>query len=74
MVLEWKNKGCESCRSLWEAGRRPPELAVNYELHARLHRCLVCGTYWEQNERFADTIDEQEARRLYPGAFIQGDD
>lgn len=66
----WESKGCAACRKLWESGERPPELAVNFVLHSRLHRCAVCGTFWEQHERFADTIEEQEARILYPDAFV----
>ncbi|MDF0606910.1 hypothetical protein HZU77_014840 [Neisseriaceae bacterium TC5R-5] len=69
MVNKWQNKGCEICRNLWESGKQPPELALNCELHSRLHRCAVCGTYWEQHERFADTIKEEEAKKLYPEAF-----
>ncbi len=69
MTAAWESKGCESCRRQWESGERPPELAINFALHSRLHRCPVCGTFWEQHERFADTIEEQEARRLYPDAF-----
>lgn len=66
---DWKSKGCEVCRSLWESGRHPRELAVSYALHSRLHHCDVCGTYWEQLERYADVIDEGEARKLYPDTF-----
>ncbi len=72
MTTEWKHKGCEVCRGLWEAGRRPPELAVSIALHARLHRCETCGTFWEQHERYADVIAESEARRLYPDVFTSG--
>lgn len=68
-MTEWKEKGCPVCRGLWESGQRPPELAVRYDLHSRLHRCSFCGTFWEQHERYADTIEEQEARHLYPDAF-----
>jgi hypothetical protein len=71
MGTAWKEKGCEVCRALWEAGRTPPELAINLELHSRLHRCTVCGTFWEQLERYADVIKEDEARRLYPDAFTR---
>ena len=70
MAKVWERKGCEVCRKLWESGERPPELAINFALHSRLHRCNVCGTFWEQHERFADTIEEQEARDLYPDAFV----
>ena len=69
MSSEWCEKGCEVCRRLWESGERPPELAVNYQLHSRLHQCQVCGVFWEQQERFADVIEESEARLNYPDAF-----
>ncbi len=69
MDTEWESKGCKTCRKLWESGERPPELAVSFVLHSRLHRCAVCGTFWEQYERFADTIEEQEARNFYSNAF-----
>jgi hypothetical protein len=69
VATAWQDKGCTVCRGQWESGARPPELAVSWELHSRLHRCGSCGTYWEQHERFADVIDEKEAMRLYPDAF-----
>jgi hypothetical protein len=68
-MSQWKDKGCPVCRSLWESGKQPLELAVNYSTHSRLHRCPSCGTYWEQNERYADTVDPPEVQMLYPGAF-----
>jgi hypothetical protein len=71
MVTKWEEKGCDVCRKLWESGKRPPELAVNYDLHSRLHKCIVCGVYWEQLERYADVIDENEAMKLYPKAFLE---
>lgn len=71
-MSEWKEKGCQVCRHQWEAGERPRELAVSYALHTRLHRCDVCGTFWEQHERFADVIGEMDALRLYKNAFPKG--
>ncbi len=68
---KWKEKGCDVCRKLWESGKRPPELAVSFELHSRLHRCSSCGSYWEQLERYADIIDEGEAKKLFPEAFTR---
>jgi hypothetical protein len=65
----WETKGCEVCRKQWEVGQHPPELAVSIPLHTRLHRCSVCGTYWIQEERYADVIQEEEARRSFPEAF-----
>jgi hypothetical protein len=51
------------------SGQRPREIAVSVELHSRLHCCDACGAYWEQSERYADVVDEVEARKLYPEAF-----
>ena len=70
-MIEWKKKGCEVCRHQWESGQRPPELAINYVLHSRLHQCATCKTYWEQNERYADVLSKKEALELYPDAFLK---
>lgn len=70
-MTEWKEKGCAVCRHQWESGERPPELAVNYALHSRLHRCPDCSVYWEQNERHANVINEVEAQKLYPELFLK---
>lgn len=67
---KWEDKGCDICRKLWETGKRPPELAVNVDLHTRLHKCDVCGSYWEQLERYADVIEKEEARKMFPDVFI----
>lgn len=74
MATKWEEKGCDICRKLWESGSNPPEIAVNYELHSRLHRCNECGTYWEQYERYADVVDANEARLNYPEAFPETDE
>jgi hypothetical protein len=67
--MPWSDKGCAMCRGQWESGQRPREIAVSVELHSRLHCCDACGAYWEQSERYADVVDEVEARKLYPEAF-----
>ena len=69
MVIAWQSKGCTICRGLWEMGDHPPELSMSILLHAQLHRCSSCGTYWEQLERYADTISEEVARERYPQVF-----
>ena len=74
MVTQWEEKGCIVCRKLWESGKTPPEVAINYDLHSRLHKCSACGTYWEQLERYADVIDESEAKKLFPDAFLEVDE
>lgn len=62
----WFSKGCPVCRRRWEVGDPPPLVATSIARHAMLHRCDVCGTLWEQNERFPDVIDPADARRWYP--------
>jgi hypothetical protein len=69
MSTQWQKKGCPVCRALWESGQHPPELAMSIVLHSRLHRCSSCAAFWEQSERYADIISEQQARALYPEAF-----
>jgi hypothetical protein len=72
MTLPWLEKGCPVCRHQWEIGEPPPEVGVNVELHSTLHKCSVCGTYWEQTERYADVIAKSKAKKLYPEAFATG--
>lgn len=67
---DWRAKGCATCRAQWQAGRHPRLLAESPALHARLYRCDACGTLWEEQERFADTIGEAAARARYPDAAI----
>jgi hypothetical protein len=71
MTVRWEEKGCVVCRKLWESGSHPPEIAINYALHSRLHRCCECETYWEQLERYADVIQQDEAKTNYPEAFLE---
>jgi len=63
--------GCERCREGAYGGTWPPpaRIAVNPEGPAFLHRCEICGTYWDFDLRFADPITEMQARNLYPAAF-----
>jgi len=68
-MLSWHDKGCEVCRNQWEIGKHPPQIATNIARHAHLHRCNICGTFWEQNERFAEPISVSQARKLYPEAL-----
>ncbi len=71
-MTEWESKGCAVCRQLWVTGQMPPELDVNLAEHASLHRCLACGTYWEQRERYADVVSEDEAKQRYsPTVFSE---
>lgn len=70
-MTEWKNKGCAVCRQQWMSGERPEQLAMNIALHTRLYRCSVCGSYWEENERYADVISTAAVISDYPGVIAK---
>ena len=68
MAKQWESKGCEVCRQSWldgSAASLMPELADNKEKHSILRRCPECNTYWEEFERFADTISCEEVAAEY---------
>ncbi len=65
-MISWEEKGCKVCRTKWETGVQPTQLAANLERHAHLHHCDLCGAYWENNERYADLIAEAQVRIFYP--------
>lgn len=62
---EWDKKGCATCRSKWLSGEGLKKLGISDERHASLHYCDRCNTFWEQYERYVDTISEAEAATIY---------
>lgn len=73
MVMgHWEDKGCAFCRRLWETGIQPSRLGISLTRNTYLHRCNVCRTYWEQYERYADVISNEDARNFYP-EFVEGE-
>jgi len=62
----WATKGCEVCRAAWRTGTLVPEIAVSIGRHTSLHFCETCQTLWEQHERYVDTIDRSDAKKIYP--------
>lgn len=69
MTFSSNDPGCDVCRQQWASGRRPEEVAENITTHTRLFRCAVCGSYWEENERYACVIAEEAVRADYPGVL-----
>jgi hypothetical protein len=65
----WESKGCAICRRQWETGEQPRRICISQERQAYLHLCEVCGSYWEQAERHAYTISEDDARSFYGTYF-----
>lgn len=66
VMMPWKEKGCAFCRKMWETGEQPPRLGMSLARHTYLHQCEMCGSYWEQHERYADTITNEDAKDFYP--------
>lgn len=66
MVKEWKDQGCEYCRGNWEKyDDRLTLLKDSSVMQARLYRCPKCKSYWEENQRYACEIPEEEAKKNY---------
>jgi len=69
-VIPFDEQGCPVCREQWLTGSRPAFLALSIELHTRLFRCEVCGSYWEELERYAVQVSPSEARLHFPEVEI----
>jgi hypothetical protein len=70
-MTAWKDKGCAVCRLQWMSDERPQQLGVSFALHTRLYRCSDCGSYWEENERYADVIAKGAVLSDYPGVIVK---
>jgi len=71
---QWNDQGCGSCRASWESGSRENvrQVGTSVELHSRLYRCTVCGSFWAELERFVHEISAEEARTLEQhGSFVR---
>jgi hypothetical protein len=68
---QWRQQGCDACRqsALRGGGSSLVRVAVREDGPSFLHRCELCGTFWDLTIRFANPISEDEARRIYPFAF-----
>jgi hypothetical protein len=69
-ITPWEQQGCAACRAAWNTADRVPLrlLGTNVEMHAHIHQCTLCGSFWEEAERYAHQVPEAEARRLLKGA------
>jgi hypothetical protein len=67
----WFEQGCDVCRQGVLSGEsaNPAPVGVNIPAHARLRRCQACGAWWEENEREAHVISEQQARSTFEDLF-----
>jgi hypothetical protein len=70
--LDRQHQGCDLCERGAYAGTWPPpaRIAVIENGPTFLHKCELCGTYWEFTISHAYPITEIEARTRYPDAFL----
>jgi hypothetical protein len=63
--------GCDACRKGAYSGSWPPpqRIAVREDGPTFLHRCELCGTYWDFDLRFANPVTEEKAKTIYPDYF-----
>jgi len=73
MNVESKCLGCEACKKgAYGASWPPPQrIAEDPDYPSFLHRCELCGTYWDFELRFANPITEDKARERFPFVFKQ---
>lgn len=66
-------KGCAECEDFWQFSKvsRPYELKTNYERHSTLYRCSNCSAFWEESERYAVIISEQEVEKYYGKKYLE---
>jgi hypothetical protein len=72
-MMIWDEQGCEICRKAWESGFTEKKLTLLGEFinkHARLYRCEMCHSIWEELERFSHVITQNEAKQQYPEAKL----
>jgi hypothetical protein len=56
------------------SGERPEQLAVSIPLHTRLYRCSECGSYWEENDLYADVITKDAVISDYLCVIAKGNE
>jgi len=64
--------GCDECHIFWQKypRKRPYYLKVNFDRHSRLYQCLNCKMFWEEFERFAVNISNEDVEKYYGKEFI----
>jgi len=44
-------------------------VATSIKAHAHLRHCPFCGSWWEEGEREAHVVSEEQARSIFPSYF-----
>jgi hypothetical protein len=70
-MKNFNKHGCDKCRNGVLSGLWPPpkRIGVNVDGPTFLHRCELCGAYWDFDIRIVTPINEDEAKKMYPGVF-----
>lgn len=60
-------KGCNECKDFWQFSnvKFPQKICSNDERQASLYRCPKCLLYWEESQRFAYILSNEELHEFY---------
>lgn len=70
MMIDRK-KGCNQCKDFWQFSntKTPPSISANATRQARLYQCTNCLSFWEESQRFAYILTEDELNEFYPNCY-----
>lgn len=70
-----RKKGCNQCKDFWQFSsvKMPPAICSNDDRQARLYQCPNCQLFWEESQRFACILAEDELNEFYP-SYYSGND
>ena len=68
-----KKKGCDQCKDFWQFSHvKIPELIdSNENRQTSLYRCLNCLSYWEESQRYAYILSDEELHKYYSTFFLK---
>ena len=63
-----RKKGCNQCKDFWQfsSAKMPHSICSNDDRQARLYQCPNCRSFWEESQRFAFILTEDELNEYYP--------
>lgn len=70
-----RGKGCNQCKNFWQFSmfKIPYPICSNENRQARLYQCPNCQSFWEESQRFAFILTEDELNKFYADYFRRTD-
>lgn len=65
--MNTKKIGCNECKDFWQFSsvKIPEKICSNDDRQASLYKCLKCSSYWEESQRFAYILSDEELHKYY---------